>query len=295
MLRLVKSMTGYGRGEGLGAGKKFTVEMKSVNHRFCEVVVRYPRGWAAIEDKVRSLVQSGVARGRIDVFINIEDTGEEAKGVKVDKGLALAYYNAMRELAGLLGQPLEFDWTQIARWPDVITLDQEEADLEQFWPYLAQAVNIALTNLVRMREQEGAKLVQDLEGKFSDCEHITNRIKERAHLVVEEYRQRLQQRVQQLLGEVPVDEARLAMEIALLAERAAIDEELVRLFSHYQEARLCLKAREPVGRKLDFLVQEMNREANTIGSKAGDLTISKLVVELKTEIEKIREQVQNLE
>lgn len=288
-------MTGYGRGESVGEGKKFTVEMKSVNHRFCEVVVRYPRGWAAIEDRVRGLVQKGVARGRIDVFINVEDTGEEARGVKVDKGLALAYYNAMRELAGLLGQPAEFDWTLVARWPEVITLDQEETDLEQLWPVLARAVEMALSNLVQMRAQEGTKLEQDLAAKLQHCEQLTGRIRERAHMVVGEYRQRLQQRLQQLLGEVPVDEARLAMEVALLAERAAIDEELVRLSSHFQEALRCLKTQEPVGRKLDFIVQEMNREANTIGSKAGDLAISKLVVELKTEIEKIREQVQNLE
>ncbi|MDA8234098.1 MAG: YicC family protein [Clostridia bacterium] len=292
---MVKSMTGYGRGEARGLGKEITVELRSVNHRFSEVVVRMPRQYSALEERVRKTVLEQVARGRVDVFVSVGETGERPKQVKVDLALARAYYNALKELEDSLSLPGIVDPARIVNFPDVLKTEEEEDDLEQFWSILEQAVRQAAGQLVAMRQVEGTKLKTDLLHRLKLIRELVKDIGDRAPQVVEEYRQKLQSRVQGMVPGVEIDEGRLAAEVVFFADRSAITEEIVRLNSHLEQAGNSLELNEPVGRKLDFLVQEMNREVNTIGSKSSDLKISAAVVEIKSEIEKIREQVQNIE
>ncbi|MFZ3170661.1 MAG: YicC/YloC family endoribonuclease [Carboxydocellales bacterium] len=288
-------MTGYGRGEQAGAGKRFIVELKSVNHRFAEVVFRQPKQLAPLEDRARKLLLEIVSRGRVDVFVSLEEQGDATKVVKVDKGLALAYYNALKEMAEVIGNQAVVDYTLIPRYPDVITVERAEDDLEELWKVYHGALEKALQQLLSMRGIEGTTLKQDLIQRSRNVENWLKDISERAPLVVNEYREKILQRIQSYLTDVHLDETRLATEVAIFADRCSIAEELVRLDSHLEQLRKSLELSEPVGRKLDFLVQEMNREANTIGSKANDLTITNIVVNIKSEIEKIREQVQNIE
>lgn len=292
---MIKSMTGYGRGENETEAKFFNVEIKSVNHRFCEVVVRLPKYYVALEDRIRKQIQERVSRGRLDVFVTVENHGQGTKSIRVDKDLAMAYYSALEELReaiGLEGKPAIID---IARLPEVISLEEVQDDLEQLWPALSQAVERALDQLVEMRATEGLRLSEDLHKRVARLEEYTESIALRAPSVVTEYKEKLQQRLKDLAPDVEIDENRLAAEIAIFADRCSITEELVRLRSHFQEMRNTLQADESVGRKLDFLVQELNREFNTIGSKSNDLNISSVVIKAKSEVEKIREQVQNIE
>ncbi|WP_148137807.1 YicC/YloC family endoribonuclease [Candidatus Formimonas warabiya] len=292
---MVKSMTGYGRGEAASADKKITVEAKSVNHRFLETVVRMPKQLLPLEERIKKMIQEKITRGRVDVFLSLEETGEKKRLVKVDKELGLAYYNALRELADACNIPEKFDLVSISTLPGVMTLEDEEDDLEAVWPIVREAVEKAVDCLADMRAVEGQKLAEDLLRRRSGIGNLVARIEERSPLVVQEYRDKLAQRVQDLLAEVQIDEAKLANEVAFFADRASIAEELVRLNSHLDQMESILASSDSIGRKLDFLGQEMNREINTIGSKANDLTINRFVVEVKSELEKIREQVQNLE
>lgn len=289
-------MTGYGRGEAGSDAKGFTVEIRSVNHRFCEVVTRLPKSYAALEDRVRKTIQEKISRGRLDVFITVNnfDCGKN-KSVSVDKELAQAYFNALQELADTVGAIGNISAVELARLPDVLVLEEKQEDLETVWSAMLAAVQQATDNLVVMREQEGRRLAEDILHRIDIIEQINNEVSERAPLVVEDYRERMRQRIQELLGDVDLDENRLATEVAFFADRGNITEEIVRLRSHFKQIREAMKAPEPVGRKLDFLVQELNREVNTIGSKANDTQISTQVIAAKSEIEKIREQVQNIE
>ncbi|HEX3033325.1 MAG TPA: YicC/YloC family endoribonuclease [Bacillota bacterium] len=288
-------MTGYGRGEHEGAGKRFTVEMKSVNHRYAEVVIRQPKQLAPLEDGARKLLLETLSRGRVDVFVTLEEDGEQGKVVTVDKQLALAYFNAFKELEQLLGTAEAVDYTQITRYPDVIKVEAAEDNMDELWTVYKSALAKALGQMVAMRAQEGSKLKQDLLTRAQRIEAWNVDISERAPLVVDAYREKLLQRIQNQLPDITLDESRLAAEVAIFADRCSIAEELVRLNSHIGQLRQSLDLQEPVGRKLDFLVQEMNREINTIGSKANDLAITNIVVNVKSEIEKIREQIQNIE
>jgi len=292
---MIKSMTGYGRGESAQEGKSFTVEIRSVNHRFCEVVIRLPKYYVALEDRVRKLIQERVARGRLDVFVTVNDLGSSNKSIRVDKDLAMAYYNALEELRetiGINGKPGIID---LARLPDVIVLEEVQEDLDQLWPALSKAVENALANLVEMRSTEGLRLREDLLKRVAQLSEYTEAIYRRAPSVVLEYREKLQSRLKELAAEVEIDENRLAAELALFADKSNISEELVRVRSHLEEIQNTMDMDEAVGRKLDFLVQELNREFNTIGSKANDLEISSIIIKAKSEVEKIREQVQNIE
>ncbi len=292
---MIKSMTGYGRGESENEGKSFTVEIRSVNHRFCEVVIRVPKYYVALEDRIRKLVQERIARGRLDIFVTVNDLGSGSKTIRVDKDLAMAYYNALEELResiGIDGKPGIID---LARLPDVILLEEVQEDLDRLWPTLGEAVENALASLIEMRSTEGQRLKEDLLKRISKLSEYSEDIYRRAPLVVHEYREKLQNRLKELAVEIDIDEGRLAAEIALFADKSNISEELVRLKSHLEEMRNTMDAEDQVGRKLDFLVQELNREFNTIGSKANDLEISSLVIKAKSEVEKIREQVQNIE
>jgi len=292
---MINSMTGFGRGEQVGLGYHFSVEIKSVNHRYQEVMVKIPRNFNPLEERIRKFVQEKVHRGRVEVYVNVKETEEKKRFVKVDKELALSYDMSLKELAKSLNTTYITDIYRLVALPEIIILEEQETDIEAVWPYVETAVREALAQLIIMRQNEGEKLAQDLLQRLKDLKELTGQIKERAPLVVSEYQQKLRQRLEAMLTDIALDENRLLMEVALFADRASIAEELVRLESHMEQFEEALRQQQPVGRKLDFLVQEMNREINTIGSKANDLLISRLVVEGKSQLEKIREQVQNIE
>lgn len=292
---MAASMTGFGRGEASLNGYKATVEIKSVNHRFLEVVARLPRAYTSLEDRVRKVVQERVQRGRLEVHINTVETEEKKRLVKLDKDLALTYDKTLRDLAAGLNAPYDTDVFRLATLPEVLVVEETEVDLESVWAAWEQALATALNEFTAMRQLEGQKLCLDLEKRLQGIIQEVGGIAERSEGLVPEYQAKLKERIQLLLGETVLDEARLANEVAYFADRASITEELVRLNSHIQQSLATLHAAEPAGRKLDFLVQEMNREINTIGSKANDLAISQAVIRVKSELEKIREQIQNLE
>jgi uncharacterized protein (TIGR00255 family) len=292
---MARSMTGFGRGEGSGSAGRIVVEAKAVNHRFSEVVFRMPRQFNALEEGARKLVLSRIARGRVDVFVSWE-AGTQARIVKVDKGLAIAYHNSLKELGEEIGSKLEISLDTLARLPDVLTISEADVTVDELWPAFEQALSQALEGLVAMREREGETLVADLQSRIAKIEALGHVVTERAPQVVMEYRQRLSRRLEELLPQGnSVDPQRLAQEVTLFADRSDITEEIQRLGSHVSQFRQTLQADEAVGRKLDFLVQEIGREVNTMGSKANDATIISQVVEAKSELEKIREQVQNIE
>lgn len=292
---MVRSMTGFGRGEASSEIGTVVIELKSVNHRFSEVVTRFPKELVALEERVRALVAKRVVRGRVDVFLSWEESRLRRRIVEVDKDLALAYHKACKELEAELGSSSGIDAAFIARFPDVLKVTEVPENLDAVWAVLETATSAALDQLVAMRETEGARLAQDLLARAAVIEEYTERIAARAPAMVEDYRNQLRDRLSELLPPNAVDEQRLAMEVAIFADRVGITEELVRLRSHCDQLRSMLNASEAIGRKLDFLLQEMNREINTTGSKVSDPTITALVIEVKSELEKIREQAQNIE
>ncbi|MDR3288443.1 MAG: YicC family protein [Peptococcaceae bacterium] len=289
------SMTGFGRGEAQGSGYRLTVELKAVNHRFLEIVVRLPRAYGALEEKLRQEVQQRIQRGRIEALVNVAETEERKKCVKVDKDLATSYDKILKDLSAELGVAYQPDPYRLVALPEVLAVEEAEADMDLLTELGRKAVRLALDGLVAMRESEGDKLAADIRKRFQDMDGQIEQVAARAERVVSEYQERLRERIQSLLAEIMVDESKLANEAAYFADRASITEELVRLRSHAEQGRQTLAGREPAGRKLDFLMQEMNRETNTIGAKANDLLISQAVVCIKSELEKIREQIQNLE
>ena len=290
----MKSMTGYGRCHIEEDGREMTVEVKSVNHRFLDVSYRLSRALSFLDDAVRKGVGARLARGHVDVFVSYANHRQDAKEVRVDTALALAYQKAVGELSAALGRESDLPLSDYTRLPDVLTVQEREEDQQIVRSLFEKALSGALDALVLMREQEGERMRADILEKIGNIETVRSQIAGRAPLVVAEYRDKLHQRIA-ALTEGEIDEARLITEVAIFADRAAIDEELVRLLSHAGQIRQTVEMKEPVGRKLDFLVQELNREVNTIGSKASDTQITQWVVEAKGEIEKLREQVQNVE
>jgi len=290
----MKSMTGYGRCHIEEDGREMTVEVKSVNHRFLDISYRLSRALSFLDDAVRKGVGARLARGHVDVFVSYANHRQDAKEVRVDTALAVAYQKALAELGAAVGKNADMPLSDYTRLPDVLTVQEKEEDQQAVRDLFCRALEGALDALILMREQEGERMKADILEKIGNIETIRDRVAERAPLVVTEYREKLHQRIAALTdGEI--DEARLITEVAIFADRAAIDEELVRLRSHTAAIRETVELTEPVGRKLDFLVQELNREVNTIGSKASDTTIAQAVVSAKGEIEKLREQVQNVE
>ncbi len=292
---MIKSMTGFGRGENSQDGKEFTVEIKTVNHRYSDVFIRMPRQIGFLEDKVRELVGKAVSRGKIDVYITYYNYSDDAKLVTLDEGLAKTYISATESLRDKFSLKDDITVSLISRYPDVLKVEQAQEDEEILWSLLKTAVVKALDALVKMREAEGEGLKNVLLDRADYIESIVAEIAKRAPEIPKEYKLKLTTRIRELIDQQTIDENRLATEVAVFADRCSIDEELVRLASHIGQLREALSIDQPVGRKLDFLVQEMNREINTIGSKANDLSITKNVVEVKSEIEKIREQIQNIE
>ena len=289
------SMTGYGKGSALSDGREMTVELKSVNHRYLDVGMRLPRHLSFLEDPIRSALTARLSRGHVDVFVNYRNLRSDARSVEIDAPLLAAFVAAARQANETLGLRDDLSLTAALRLPDVSNVRETDEDTDAVLALLNGAINAAIDALLVMREQEGERLSVYL-GRCNDTvESLTGQIAKRAPIVVEEYRAKLNERIANLLGNVEVDRARLATEVALFADKASIDEEISRLHSHIAQMRTLFADKEPAGRKLDFVVQEMNREFNTIGSKANDGELTKLVLTGKAEIEKIREQVQNIE
>lgn len=294
------SMTGYGQSSLQFGGYKITFEVKSVNHRYCEVVLRMPRDWTGYEDVLRRKVQQHVKRGRVDITINREHD-ESSSGQVLNHSAVKTYLKAAEELKNEFGLSGELTLRDILSIPGILESKEESAgslsaSLEDYSKVLELGLEQSLQSLLEMRAREGSFLVSDLEQRLSHLEKMHTEMAEHAHVVVIEYRDKLRQRLNELNdGTFAFDEHKFGMEIAIFADRCNIDEELTRLYSHFDQCRTLLKGKGPVGRKLDFLIQEMNRETNTIGSKCNHLTLVSLVLDMKAELEKIREQAANIE
>ena len=289
----MRSMTGYGRAMGDMDGRQLTIEVKSVNHRFLDIAFRMPRTLMFLEDDARKVIGAKLARGHVDVFMTYRNMRSDAKSVAVDRALFDAYNGA---LSALTGEDVRDDRSlmSIARLPDVLVVTEAEEDQDALRKLMRETLNEALDQLVAMRAREGAEMKRDLSERAGRIEEMTRAIEARYPETVSEYTARLRASIEELIGQ-SVDETRLLTEVAVMADRSAIAEETVRLHAHIAQLRECLEAAEPVGRRIDFLVQELNREVNTISSKSQDVPITKLAVDMKAEIEKLREQLQNIE
>lgn len=292
---MINSMTGFGRGEVCTDNLKTVIEMKSVNHRYCEIVLRMPRSVNVLEDRIRRVIQEKIARGRVDVFINIELRGANKPLVKVDEDLAGDYVRAANDIKARLTLDGNVTVNDLLHLPGVVSLEEPENDVEQWWPVVQEALVKAMAGQLEMRRREGRRLQNDIKNRSGQIAEMVESIAKRSPVVTEEYRERLSQRLTELLEPGTLDMSRLDTEVVIIAERASITEEIVRLRSHLAQLDTCMESDVPVGRKLDFLMQEINREVNTIASKSADLQINRTVVEIKSELEKIREQVQNIE
>ena len=287
------SMTGYGRAMRELDGRQLTIELKSVNHRFLDLSFRMPRNLMFLEDDARKLIGARLSRGHVDVFMTYRNMRSDARKVQVDRALFDAYASA---LSGLTDSGVEDDRSlmNIARLPDVLVVTEAEEDQDALRALLKEMLDAALSQLIEMRRREGAEMKKDLAFRTDRIEEMTNAVEKRYPETVEEYTRRLRASIEELIGK-NVDETRLLTEVAVMADRSAIAEETVRLHAHIAQLRECLEKAEPVGRRIDFLVQELNREVNTISSKSQDVPITQLVVGMKAEIEKLREQLQNIE
>ncbi len=289
------SMTGYGRGMASKEGRELTIELKSVNNRFLDIGMKLPRQLSFLEDSLRKLLNDALSRGHVDVFVNYRNLRSDAKTVRVDEALLKAYLASARESAQDLGLTDDLTLSRALTLPDVTTILPADEDQQALADLGREAMTMAIENLKAMRLKEGERLKLDLSARMDAMTGFAAAIEKRAPAVAEEYRTKLTARIEEMLGETEVDRSRLATEVAIFADRAAIDEEIVRLNTHLIHFRELLAAGEPVGRKMDFLVQEMNRECNTIGSKANDAELTSIVLLCKAEIEKLREQIQNIE
>lgn len=292
---MIKSMTGFGRGKSQADGMECLVEIKTVNHRYSDVYIKIPRQISFLEDKVREVVGKSVSRGKADVFVSFDDFSEDSRSILIDESLAKTYINTVRQLRDKYDLLDDISVSLIAKFPDVLKVEKVEQDEEKIWRLLSEALDAAIDSLINMRQIEGEGLKNSIFEKTDFIENIVKEIGIRAPEVVKEYKSKLENRIKEIMEQQVVDENRMATEVAIFADRCSIDEELVRLSSHISQLRETLKTGQSVGRKLDFLIQEMNREINTIGSKANDLNITKFVVDIKSELEKIREQIQNIE
>ena len=292
---MVKSMTGYGRARQTLHGRDITVEVRSVNNRYLDCTVKVPRTYIFAEDAVKSRVQKAVSRGKVDVFITIDATGADETVVAVNEPLARGYYEALTKIRDMFSLEGELTAAVLAKFPDVLTVTKAEEDLESVAGDICAVLDEALEAYNAMRAVEGVKLCEDIAGRVTTIETVVGKVEERSPQTVAAYREKLTARMQEVLQSTTIDESRILTEAAIFADKIAVDEETVRLRSHIAQLRTMLKSDQPVGRKLDFLIQEVNRECNTIGSKCNDLTSAQDVVNMKAEVEKIREQVQNIE
>jgi len=292
---LVKSMTGYGRARETRNKRDITVEVRSVNNRYLDCTVKMPRAYIFAEDALKARVQKTISRGKVDVFVTIDTSAADVAVVSVNEPLARGYYDALTKLQDTFSLEGEITAVTLARFPDVLTVTKAEEDVETISADICAVLDEALAAYDTMRSVEGRKLAEDIAGRVTTIETVVGKVEERSPQTVAAYRERLENKMREVLQSTAIDESRILTEAAIFADKIAVDEETVRLRSHIAQLRDMLQSNEPVGRKLDFLIQEVNRECNTIGSKCNDLTIAQDVVNMKAEVEKIREQVQNIE
>lgn len=292
---MVLSMTGFGRGKAEDDSREINIELKTINHRYLDINLRMPRSLSFLEDEVRKYIQQAISRGRVEAYIGYNNKANDQITVTVNQSVANAYIDAFKELAALLQTDERPGLAVLSDIDDIFTITEQEEDEESLRCLMFNALDQALQVLIQMRQKEGQYLAEDIWERSKTINDMLDAIEARSPLVVEEYRSKLEQRLKDLLKTTDLDEARFNTEVAYFADRSNITEEIIRLRSHIIQLQQTLKAESPIGRKLDFIVQEMNREANTIGSKSSDVTITNKVVEIKSELEKIREQVQNLE
>ena len=292
---MIRSMTGFGTARGASEKMEITIELKSVNNRYLDCTVKLPRVYFALEESIKSTVQKSVMRGKVDVYISIDSSKADDVEININRPLAEAYILALRSLARDYDLADNVSAMDLTRFPEVLQANKREADMDQLCVDICSVLEDALSGFEEMRLREGKKLYDDISARLTEIERLASIIEEISPRSVAEYRKKLEIRMNEILQTADIDQTRILTEAALFADRVAINEEIVRLRSHIDQLRGLLDSSEPTGRKIDFLVQEFNREANTIGSKGNDPDMSKVVVDLKAEIEKIREQAQNIE
>ena len=288
-------MTGYGRNEAVINGKKITCEIKSVNHRYSDYTVKVPRYYGFMEDRVRTYVSGFISRGKVDVYVAVESYDETDREIKLNTGLAKSYIDALCTLRDTFGLKDDITVSHVARYSDIFITERAEEDEEELWSAVLSVMQPMMEQFLSMREREGARIEKDLCQRVEYMKTLCEKIDKRSPETVKEYSDRLYAKIKEVLEDRAVDEARVLTEVAIFADKVAVNEEIVRLESHFKEFYNIISKNEPAGRKLDFLIQEINREVNTTGSKCNDIEIARLVVELKGEIEKLREQIQNIE
>ena len=291
----MKSMTGFGRAKLEKNNRIYSIEIKSVNHKYNDISIKMPRSFSYLEDKIKKEISKSVARGKIDVYVSFENYSQEGKQVIINQELVNEYMKQFKLLAEENNLRLDLPVTEITKLPDVLTLKETEEVEDVIENELLECLKEAINNFTNMREQEGNKIKEDLMARISKVEKEVEKISEYSTRLVEEYVVKLEQRIKELLKNNVVDEARLAMEVVIYADKCSVEEELTRLRSHIIQFKNMLEETKPIGKKIDFLIQEMNRETNTTGSKSGSLEITNTVINMKTELEDIREQVQNIE
>lgn len=292
---LIKSMTGYGRNESVLEGKKITCEIKSVNHRYSDYSVKVPRYYGFMEDRVRKFVSSYISRGKVDIYISIENFGDTDREILLNEGIAKTYIDALCQLRDSFGLRDDISVMSVARYSEIFKTQKIEEDEEELWNMVVEVMKPAVEQFVSMREREGERILEDLSNRVEYMRSLAKKVEERSPKTVDEYKNKLYTKIKEVLEDRTIDESRILTEVAIFADKVAVNEEIVRLESHFNEFYEIVNKNEPAGRKLDFLIQEINREINTTGSKANDIEIAKIVVELKGETEKLREQIQNVE
>lgn len=293
---MIKSMTSFGRAQGEeGKGYLFSIEMKSVNNRYLDLNIRMPKFMISLEEEIRKIINTRLNRGKVDVFINYKSYDKASAMPKLNLEVAKGYYNCLNELQKEFNIENDITVSKLANFPEVLTLEEEEENLDEVLKEIKPLIEVSLDKMLEMRIREGEKLKEDILIKLNDIEEKVKTIEGFAEDLPKTYKQKLEERLSELTKGLNVDEERIAVEVAIFADKVAVDEEVIRLKSHIGQMRKTLNLEEPVGRKLDFIVQEMNRETNTIGSKANDINITNIVIDIKNLIEKIREQVQNIE
>lgn len=292
---MIKSMTGYGSAKGNAEGLEISIELKSVNNRYLDTSVRLPRSFLFAEDAVKSAVQSHISRGKVDVFVSVDSSGADNMAVKVNEPLLRGYLEALRHIAEEYSLPDDLSVMNVSRFPDVLSVEKKDLDAEAISTAICEIMEKALCDFDSMRLREGEKLRDDVLSRLATIEKLVSTVEAESPKTVAQYRARLEQKMAEVLGNTGIDENRILAEAAIFADHIAVDEETVRLRSHMAQLKTMINGNSPTGRKIDFLIQEFNREANTIGSKCQNSDVAHIVVDLKSEIEKIREQIQNIE
>lgn len=292
---MIKSMTGYGHCERISEGRKISAEIKSLNHRYCDIIVKVPRNYGFLEEKIRNDAAEYISRGKVDIFISVEDFGGSNKTVSLDKALAKEYINALCGLRDEFALKDDICVSLVSGFGDIFRTETESEEPEKVYAQIAPVFAAAAEEFVNSRKREGEKMYADIETRIKNMQRMAKKIEQSSPRIAEEYRKRLEAKVKELLGDHEIDESRILTETALFADKTDVCEETVRLASHFDEFLRSMLTDKPVGRRLDFIMQEINREINTIGSKSCDMNISRNVIDMKTEAEKVREQIQNVE